>query len=167
MLILSRRQQDKIIFPDLGISIEVIKVKGNRASLGIDAPRDVRIARHELIDEEDFPLTKSAQEPSHHRGEHDERIAQATKNLRYASQMIHEGETHEGLSQLATTIDDLDGIVADTSRGKSAERTAKEPREIYALSTHIEKIATFINEVGSVGASVDRLYPTYSSPPQT
>jgi len=50
MLVLSRGPKDKVLFPNLGISVEILRVSGNRVRLGIDAPDDVRILRHELAD---------------------------------------------------------------------------------------------------------------------
>ncbi len=48
MLILARRENEKVMFPGLGISIEVVQAGANRVRLGIDAPREVRVIRAEL-----------------------------------------------------------------------------------------------------------------------
>ena len=48
MLVLSRRKEETIVFPELGISVEVIRVDGNKVRLGIKAPESVRILRGEL-----------------------------------------------------------------------------------------------------------------------
>lgn len=50
MLVLSRRASDKICFPNLGISVEVLRINGNTVRLGIDAPDDVKVLRHELVE---------------------------------------------------------------------------------------------------------------------
>lgn len=50
MLVLSRRESDKVLFPSLGISVEVLRIQGNKARLGISAPTDVPILRHEIAD---------------------------------------------------------------------------------------------------------------------
>ena len=47
MLVLSRKVDQEIVI-DGNIKIRVLKVKGNTIRLGIDAPRDVHIARGEL-----------------------------------------------------------------------------------------------------------------------
>ncbi len=52
MLVLSRRVEEKLLFPGLGISLEVVRVKGNTVRIGIDAPRDVRVVRGELAERE-------------------------------------------------------------------------------------------------------------------
>lgn len=48
MLVLSRKETDKILFPSLGITVEVLRVQGNKTRLGIQAPEDVPILRHEV-----------------------------------------------------------------------------------------------------------------------
>jgi len=53
MLVLSRGTSDRISFPSLGISIEVLKLAGNRARIGIDAPKQIRVVRDELLSESD------------------------------------------------------------------------------------------------------------------
>ena len=53
MLVLSRKEDQKIIFPSLGISVEVTRVKGNTVRLGVDAPRSIKVVRGELLENED------------------------------------------------------------------------------------------------------------------
>ena len=48
MLVLSRRPSEKILFPNVGISVEIIQTKGNTVRVGIEAPEDIRILRGEL-----------------------------------------------------------------------------------------------------------------------
>ncbi len=57
MLVLSRKVGEKIVVGE-NITIVVNRVSGNRISLGIDAPADVRIVRGELARE------KSAEDAS-------------------------------------------------------------------------------------------------------
>lgn len=47
MLVLSRKVGEKVVI-DGNIVVEVIKMQGNRITLGIEAPSDVRILRGEL-----------------------------------------------------------------------------------------------------------------------
>ncbi len=49
MLVLSRKTNEQIVFPELGITVEVIRLKGNQVRLGISAPESVRILRGELV----------------------------------------------------------------------------------------------------------------------
>ena len=45
MLVLSRRNNEKIVLPGLGITITILESKSNKVSIGIDAPREVQITR--------------------------------------------------------------------------------------------------------------------------
>jgi carbon storage regulator CsrA len=47
MLVLSRKVGEKLVI-DGNITVEVVKIQGNRVSLGIVAPTDVKILRGEL-----------------------------------------------------------------------------------------------------------------------
>ena len=49
MLVLTRRIDEKIVLPELGVTIEVVSIKGNSVRLGIEAPPEIRIARAETI----------------------------------------------------------------------------------------------------------------------
>ena len=49
MLVLSRKVGDKVVI-DGNITVEVVKIQGNRISLGIVAPTDVKILRGELVE---------------------------------------------------------------------------------------------------------------------
>jgi carbon storage regulator len=50
MLVLTRHAGEAIMIGD-EIEISIIDVQGDKAKIGITAPRDVRILRRELIDE--------------------------------------------------------------------------------------------------------------------
>lgn len=54
MLVLSRHQDQTIIFPNLGIRVEVLRVKGKNVSLGVEAPRAIRVSRGELTREDEI-----------------------------------------------------------------------------------------------------------------
>jgi carbon storage regulator CsrA len=50
MLVLSRGARQKIVFPILGISIEILQIAGNRVRVGIDAPTEVPVHRNEVAE---------------------------------------------------------------------------------------------------------------------
>ncbi len=50
MLVLSRSPGEKLVFPTIGVTLEVLRIKGKAARLGINAPADVPILREELAD---------------------------------------------------------------------------------------------------------------------
>lgn len=50
MLVLSRGANDKVVFPTLDISVEILRVAGNKVRLGIEAPKNVPVHRHEVVE---------------------------------------------------------------------------------------------------------------------
>ncbi|WDI42629.1 carbon storage regulator [Bremerella sp. P1] len=52
MLVLTRKQQQQIQIGE-GVTITILKVKGNTVRIGIEAPNDVKIVRAELEPEEE------------------------------------------------------------------------------------------------------------------
>ncbi len=50
MLVLSRRLNEKLLVPNLHLSIQVVAIKSGMVRLGIDAPPEVRVLREEVPD---------------------------------------------------------------------------------------------------------------------
>ncbi len=50
MLVLSRKLNEKILFPGIQASVEVVAIRGNVVRLGIEAPHEVVVLREELRD---------------------------------------------------------------------------------------------------------------------
>ena len=50
MLVLSRKLGEEILLPDLGVSIKLVDVRGQRIRLGISAPPSVVVLRSEIAD---------------------------------------------------------------------------------------------------------------------
>jgi len=48
MLVLTRKTNQSILIPDLGIIIRVLEIRGCRVRLGIEAPSSVKVLRGEL-----------------------------------------------------------------------------------------------------------------------
>jgi carbon storage regulator CsrA len=59
MLVLSRKEDQKVRFPGLGITVQILRVKGSSVHLGIDAPLEVRIIRDELRGDDPPRATRS------------------------------------------------------------------------------------------------------------
>ena len=52
MLVLSRQAEETVVFPGLGISVQVLRCSSNSVRLGIDAPREIAILRGEIAGDE-------------------------------------------------------------------------------------------------------------------
>ncbi|OYP28435.1 response regulator [Rhodopirellula sp. MGV] len=57
MLVLTRRTDDLVTFPEVGISVHFLKVRAGQARIGIDAPKDISIVRGELRPDESLEFT--------------------------------------------------------------------------------------------------------------
>jgi carbon storage regulator CsrA len=51
VLVLTRRPNEKIVLPGLGVTLQVLAVKGRIVRLGFEAPSDVKVVRKELLAE--------------------------------------------------------------------------------------------------------------------
>ncbi len=101
MLVLSRRLKEKILFPALGISIEVVSLSAKKTQLGIDAPRGIRVIREELCAiSEDGPVPNFSPD-------------EIQEDLDAASLAIHlaQNQLRQGLSVYAE--DALDNALAN------------------------------------------------------
>src|SRR5262245_1215678 len=70
MLVLSRKENEKVLFPHLGIALQVLRLGGGKVRLGIEAPGDVSVIRHEIASEEQLAefserLKRGAKSESH------------------------------------------------------------------------------------------------------
>ncbi|MCA9078587.1 MAG: response regulator [Planctomycetaceae bacterium] len=64
MLVLSRRQHQEVVFPNLGITVQILKVRGHIVKIGIDAPKHVSVIRREVY-EADCPEPDPRDQLSH------------------------------------------------------------------------------------------------------
>ncbi len=66
MLVVSRKEGQRIVLPSLGIAVQLLKTAGSSARLGIDAPRSIRVIREELLSEADMFLKDDESSMSEH-----------------------------------------------------------------------------------------------------
>jgi carbon storage regulator CsrA len=118
MLVVSRGINDRLVFPALGITVKVIKVKGSRASLGIDAPSEIRVIRHELLTDDEELGSIKPPAPNHH--EFRNQIHKATLKIQLAAKYFAVGETSSGLASMAEGIRELNRIEEATDMPASS-----------------------------------------------
>ena len=52
MLVLTRRSNERLSFPQVGITVHFIRVQAGHVKVGVDAPRDIAIVRDEIADDQ-------------------------------------------------------------------------------------------------------------------
>lgn len=102
MLVITRRVNEKFCFPDLGITVELLRIAGQTARLGIQAPPHVKVLRHELA-----PGSASV-EPTPKR---DHRFANAVSRITLAIHLARKqwetGRTAEAEKTLQNALENL------------------------------------------------------------
>ena len=142
MLILSRRPSETIRFPQLGISISIVSVKGSRVQVGIDAPPEIRILRRELETEAEpdaasvdglnprlpsAPLAPSACDKSKHNFRNS--LNQAVLGMHLAQKQLHAGQIESANRTLETAIQRLRELES-AEASLSTESVSKSPERI-------------------------------------
>lgn len=61
MLVLSRQRNERVVFPSLDITVEVLEIRGDRVRLGFQAPASVSIFRGELASDAGIDVADASQ----------------------------------------------------------------------------------------------------------
>src|SRR5438270_6859720 len=96
MLVLSRRLGDKILFPDLEITVEILQANGKTVRVGIQAPPDVAVLRHELAGSAERSL------PPTRKSENTHRLRNRLNGVRLALFLL-EQQLNAGMTDAAST----------------------------------------------------------------
>ncbi len=132
MLVLSRRENDKIVFPNLGITVEVLRIAGRSVRLGVEAPPQVRVLRHELADrmagdvESASQLADSRAEPQISNHDLRNRLNTASLGLSLVQRYLELGRTaaaDQALEKVLAEFQLLENAL--TARSSNAPRVLK------------------------------------------
>lgn len=104
MLVLSRRENQSIRFPNLGISVQVVRVAGKKVRIGIHAPKDVRILRDELCDPAQSLADVSLRELRHRRRNEWNKVR---IGLALAQKQLECGQAEEAEQTLTNAMSEL------------------------------------------------------------
>lgn len=135
MLVLSRGPEDRIVFPTLGVNVEIIRVDGNRVRVGVDAPREIPVLRHELVDEEGEakpckqPKKQNTKKQPGNKEAHDLRNQLNTAHLALGlvEKQLEAGMNDKAMKTLhraLRTFDQLEEHVAPPAKADPAKRRA-------------------------------------------
>lgn len=110
MLVVSRKQNQSIVFPSLGISVEILRVSGKTVSVGVQAPDDVRILRGEIAANAEQELAptpgeRALTEKKHH--DFKNRLNQVSLAISLAQKQLANGAADDAAKSLANALDTL------------------------------------------------------------
>lgn len=124
MLVLSRRPEESIVLPSLGVRLRVIKVQGNAVRIGIEAPDSVPIVRAELAQQAAAPLAPKASEPLRPHAVRN-RLNKITLAIHLARQQLQAGEP----SQADLTLEKALGAMESLEQQWVGERPPAQPKQ--------------------------------------
>lgn len=178
MLVLSRRQNEKVLFANLGIAVQVLHINGSRVRLGIEAPRNVHVLRDELADR-----SKDAAEQIQEVSRQETAVNVRDRLQAAADELwrLHEQFEHEGIDVAEPTIFRLfqelkaldDELVAGRQAGRNSlplekpRRTAllvEDNRNEARLLAGFLRCRGFEVEVASDGASAMHYLAMHEAP---
>jgi two-component system, OmpR family, response regulator len=141
MLVLTRGIQDKVLFPNIGVSIEILRVRGDKVRLGIDAPDDVKVLRHELAESADLRESPSKpnlacawQEPSSqalHQWRN--RLHGASLAMTLAQKQFDLGQTEAASSSLQHALHEFDLLDHEMARHETKWESRRPTQSEYNL----------------------------------
>jgi len=135
MLVLSRRAQQQIVFPHLGIRLSVLQVKGRLVKLGIEAPDSVSVLREELtLDGEPVSPGMSGVTAEKHL-DHQRRNELNLLSLRLESvqRRIDRGELLDAQEALDSLLNKFSAIDHELDDDRREHRLLKQGRPIRLL----------------------------------
>jgi carbon storage regulator CsrA len=135
MLVMSRRCDEEILFPNLGITVKVLRMQGNRVRLGVNAPEEVDVVRGELV----------AEGESHRRSsDADHKLRNVVNGLVLASRMFQmqmerglEDKAHQTYLEMLHKLKQLDS---------SVQSAAVAPTETPPIGSHVLVVEDDANE---------------------
>ncbi len=109
MLVLSRGRNDKVVFPTLGITVEILRIDGKNVRLGIDAPKSVPIVRAEIDKtQESVAVSQSPTDGLSHLMRN--RLQKATVGLRMLQRLLDAGKADDAEPTIFRIFNELKAI---------------------------------------------------------
>jgi carbon storage regulator CsrA len=129
MLVLSRGRNDKVVFPTLGITVEILRIFGNKVRLGIEAPQDVAVLRNELVGSDRTHAQTANDRSAGDCGTHSvrNRLQKATLGLRLLQRMLEAGQADDTEPAIFRIFNELKSLEEELcGTGLSPARTTSE-----------------------------------------
>jgi carbon storage regulator CsrA len=151
MLILSRKPNQKIVLPNLGVSIEIVRIAGRTVSVGIEAPDSVKVLRGELAANLP-PQVETSSAPERHRLRNElNRVSIALELVRKQLELGRSTEAEQTLERALEWLEQLDtGAQANVANTPAAlpRRAAKQALLVEDDANERELLAGYLRLSG-------------------
>ncbi|HUG67373.1 MAG TPA: response regulator [Pirellulaceae bacterium] len=171
MLVLSRKQNERILFPHLGVTIEVLRVSGNAVRVGIDAPPDVQVLREEVAQRQGLALHPETLQKRRH--DLRNRLHTANLALHLLQRQLDAGwydQAEKSLQLALVELTELNDLVANSDQSASAPAEKRRallvednPNERELLAG-ILRLSGYEVEVAEDGLAAMRLLEEHAPP---
>lgn len=130
MLVLSRRPHETIVFPNVGITVTVVRVQGEVVRLGIDAPPDVAILRKELLGDGQAVLPAVPRLSEHALCN---RLNKIGLSLHIAQRQLEQGLRAEASQALNLALEALESLDRENAAQLPGGKTLRPREAIHTL----------------------------------
>jgi carbon storage regulator CsrA len=156
MLVLSRRLNEKLIFPSINTTVQVVAIKGGVVRLGIDAPPTVSVLREELLSDPSgahLPVG-AAREATPAILDHQmrNRLSAARVGLALAQQQCRAGLAHESEATLQRVNEEMQLLQQRLERPEPPYRS---PRKALLVEDDLNERELLAGLLRFAGLSVD------------
>ncbi len=143
MLVLSRKEHQKILLPTLGVSVEVLRVQGQAVRIGIAAPSDVPIVREEIADLKGIDFAPDTNTTSRQLSTLNQAIRQHTATSADALNLLHEHLEGDIAAQslVMEVFEQLRGLEREATRvvGGDSHKSSVAPHALVVASDRNER----------------------------
>jgi carbon storage regulator CsrA len=145
MLILTRKEDQSVVFPNCGIVVHVLSVKGRTIKLGFEAPKDIEVLRGELV------VDKSPPPPARSSSYGAEKVPFTS-----VSEQIHDLKNRLNTVTLSIQLyNDLKSLGQDKAASSTLDRLVAKLAEID-FNWNVEDVSKAFNTPRSGGGELSQ-----------
>ncbi|MCC9600534.1 carbon storage regulator [Stieleria sp. JC731] len=133
MLVLSRLEDQRVLFPEIGISICIVQARKGRTRLGIVAPKTIRVVRSELLPDyqpADSTAAIDGTVGKTSRQQIEEQIELATDRLSRAQAELQDGNQEDALILIGQSLAELDQLRSQLTQSEPQSQSWEQPQGV-------------------------------------